>query len=393
MGAAPYGDLWRTLRRVSASELLSTTRLDATACLREHEVRLMCRQLVKDSSYKVDLKSWFKGVLHNITTMAIMGKRYHGDDVNGGKQAVRFQGLMEELFKLLHTPAFGDFLPVLRWVGFGGVENKIVDFMKKMDEFLEEVIAERRRIGTCDSGIMVDKLLVLQKEDPEVYTDQIIKGFILEVNHLDYGNPQIMLVAGTETPYLTLEWCMSLLLNNPNSIETIKNEIDTQVGYDRLLQESDLGKLNHLQNAINESLRLYPTLPLLLPREASEDIRVDGYLVPRGTTLMVNAWAIQRDPNLWDEPDKFKPERFETRDDDHKYKLLAFSVGRRGCPGTNLGYRILGLTLGTLIQAFEWEKMGVEDIDMTAFYGMSMAKLKPLQALCKPRTNMITHVI
>ena len=197
-----------------------------------------------------------------------------------------------------------------------------------------------------------------------------------------------MLVAGTETPYLTLEWAMSLLLNHPDAMEKIKNEIDTHVGSQRLLQENDPDKLSYLQNVINESLRLYPTLPMLLPRESSEDIRIDGYLVPSGTMLMVNAWAIQRDPILWDKPDEFMPERFEVQLED-KYKMLAFGVGRRGCPGTNLGYRVLGLALGTLIQAFEWKKIGDEEVDMNAFYGMSMSKLTPLQALCKPRPDMI----
>ncbi|KAI3807412.1 hypothetical protein L1987_23339 [Smallanthus sonchifolius] len=149
-----------------------------------------------------------------------------------------------------------------------------------------------------------------------------------------------MLTAGTETPYLTLEWSMSLLLNNPNAMEKIKNEIDTHVGSDRLLQESALDKLSYLLSVINESLRLYPTLPLLLPREASDDIKTGGYSVPRGTMLMVNAWTIQRDPVLWDEPDKFMPERFDRRGED-KYKMLAFSVGRRGCPRTNLGVEFL----------------------------------------------------
>ncbi|GKB63427.1 cytochrome P450 81E8-like protein [Tanacetum coccineum] len=181
---------------------------------------------------------------------------------------------------------------------------------------------------------------------------------------------------------------MSLLLNHPNAMKKIKNEIDTHVGTHRLLQEDDLDKLSYLHNVINESLRLYPTLPMLLPREASQDTKIGGYFVPSGTMLMVNAWAIQRDPVLWDKPDDFMPERFEGKSDD-KYKMLAFGVGRRGCPGTSLGYRVLGLTLGTLIQAFEWEKIEDEMVDMNAFYGMSMAKLTPLQALCKPRPNMI----
>ncbi|KAK1427523.1 hypothetical protein QVD17_16210 [Tagetes erecta] len=382
MGTAPYGALWRTIRRVAATDLLSTTSLDTTTHLREHEVKLMCTQISKSSMQQVDLKSWFRELLNNITTMAIIGKRYHGDDISDQKQSSTFQELMGELFRLLHKPQFGDFVPILRWVGFGGVEKKMIDLMKRVDEFLEEVIDERRRIGSCDSGIMVDKLLALQEKEPELYTGQIIKGFILS-----------MLVAGTETPYLTLEWCMALLLNNPNAMEVIKNEIDSHVGSERMLQESDLDKLSYLQNVIKEGLRLYPTLPLLLPREASEDITIGGYFVPRGTMLMVNAWAIQRDPILWDEPNKFMPERFDSIGDQDKYKMLAFSMGRRGCPGTNLGYRILGLALGSLIQAFEWEKIDVEEIEMSAFYGMSMAKLQPLQALCKPRPNMITHFV
>ncbi|KAI3762688.1 hypothetical protein L1987_53128 [Smallanthus sonchifolius] len=385
MGAAPYGDLWRAQHRVAASELLSATRLDATTHLRDLEVKLMCtRNILNDGSWhQVDLKAWFCGLLNNITTTEIMGERYYGDEMNIGdrKQALVFRDMMGELFKLLHTPSIGDFLPLLGWLGVVGHEKKMIALMKRVDKFLEEVIAKRRRVGSCESGIMVDKLLDLQQQEPELFTDQIIKGLIL-----------IMLIAGTETPYLTLEWTMSLLLNNPNAMEKIKNEIDTHVGSDRLLQESDLDELSYLQSIINESLRLYPTLPLLLPREASEDIKIGGYSVPRGTMLMVNAWAIQRDPVLWDEPDKFMPERFDRRCED-KYKMLAFSVGRRGCPGTNLGYRILGLALGTLIQAFQWEKIGVEEVDMTAFYGLSMAKLKSLQALCKPRSNMIKHII
>ncbi|KAM0067536.1 putative cytochrome P450 [Helianthus debilis subsp. tardiflorus] len=384
MGAAPYGDLWRALRRVSASELLSTSRPDATAHLREHEVKLMCRHIIKQSSHEVDLKSWFRDLLNNITTMAIIGKRYYGDEVNVGdlKEALAYRDMVEGMFKLIRTPNVGDFLPVLGWFGIGGVEKKLISFMKIIDKFLEEVIEERRRIGSGESGIMVDKLLALQQEEPELYTDEIIKGLILT-----------MLIAGTETPYLTLEWSMSLLLNNPKAMETVKNEINNHVGFDCLVQESDLGKLSYLQNVINESIRLYPTLPLLLSREASKDITIGGYSVPRGTMLMVNAWAIQRDPVLWDEHDKFMPERFDNdKRVENKYNILAFGVGRRACPGTNLGYRILGLALGTLIQAFEWEKIGTEEVDMTAFYGVSMGKLKPLQALCKPRSN-ITHIL
>ncbi|KAK9073166.1 hypothetical protein SSX86_007490 [Deinandra increscens subsp. villosa] len=131
MGAAPYGTLWHALRRVAATELLSATRLDTTTNLREHEVKLMCRQIYNDSSHKVNFKSWFRDLTNNITTMAIIGKRYYGDEINMGdlKEAVEFREMMEEFFIVMHTETLGDFIPVIRWIGFDGVEKKMIDLI------------------------------------------------------------------------------------------------------------------------------------------------------------------------------------------------------------------------------------------------------------------------
>ena len=189
MGAAPYGHLWRSLRRVAASELFSSTRLVATTQAREHEVKLMCAHIYKESSQKVELKSRFCDLLNNITTMAMMGKRYYGDviDARDVKSAPRFRDIMDEMFKLMHAPHFADFLPLLAWIDFGVNEKRTIALMKRVDVFFDEVMEERRRVGSCESGIMVDTLLALQEEEPELYTelytDQIIRGLIL-VNFL-----------------------------------------------------------------------------------------------------------------------------------------------------------------------------------------------------------------
>lgn len=118
-----------------------------------------------------------------------------------------------------------------------------------------------------------------------------------------------------------------------------------------------------------------------------EDIKVGGYDVPRGTMVMVNAWAIHRDPSLWSEPEKFKPERFNSGGED-VHKLMPFGNGRRSCPGAGLGQRIVTLALGSLIQCFDWEKVNGEKIDMTETPGMAMRKKEPLRALCRSRPIM-----
>ncbi|KAJ0939012.1 putative cytochrome P450 [Helianthus annuus] len=225
---------------------------------------------------------------------------------------------------------------------------------------------------------MIELLLSLQETEPEYYTDAMIRSFVL-----------VLLAAGSDTSAGTMEWVMSLLLNHPQVLKKAQNEIDSVIGKNRLVDESDIPNLPYLRCIINETLRLYPAGPLLVPHEASSDCVVGGYNVPRGTMLIVNQWAIHHDPKVWDEPETFKPERFEglegTRDG---FKLLPFGSGRRSCPGEGLAVRMLGMTLGSIIQCFDWERTSEELVDMTEGPGLTMPKAIPLVAKCKPRVEM-----
>ena len=144
---------------------------------------------------------------------------------------------------------------------------------------------------------------------------------------------QMMFIAGTETTATTMEWVMSLLLNHPKVLQKVKAEIDSQVGCERLINDLDLAKLPYLRCVINETFRLYPTVPLLLPQCSSADCTVGGFHIPRGTILLVNAWSMHRDPKLWEEPTKFKPERFEEINGEREgFKFIPFGIGRRAWP-------------------------------------------------------------
>lgn len=200
----------------------------------------------------------------------------------------------------------------------------------------------------------------------------------------------MMLVAGSDTSAVTMEWALSLLLNHPNVMKKARQEIDNYKGNNQLVEEEDLPNLPYIQCIINETFRLFPASPLLVAHEASSDITISGYHIKKGTTCLVNAWAIHRDPKLWDDPTIFRPERFERlTSDDYKYSLIPFGVGRRSCPAANLAYRVVALSLATLIQCFDWKRVNEEDVELSEGFGLSMPKAKPLEAMCRARESMI----
>ena len=183
---------------------------------------------------------------------------------------------------------------------------------------------------------------------------------------------------------------MAFLLYHPVVLKKAQDEIDTHLGAEpsRLLDKTDLPHLPYLYCVINETLRLRSAAPLLLPHEATADCKLHGYDVASGTIVLVNAYAIHRDPVAWGpEPEEFRPERFENGGAEGKL-MIPFGSGRRKCPGESLAMRTMGMVLGTLIQCFDWKRVGDEEVDMSASSGTILFKAVPLEALCTPRAGM-----
>ncbi|XP_050206447.1 cytochrome P450 81Q32-like [Mercurialis annua] len=379
--SAPYGHQWRNLRRIAATEIFSANRLNAFLSSRNDEIKQLLYGLCRAGGREfaqVELKPMFKNATFNILMQMVAGKKYYGDDVNNEEQATKFKEIIEEIFSFAGVSNLEDVLPFLRWINGGKLEKKLEILSNKMDLFLEDLLEEHRSKEKgleSKAATMIDRLLSLQESEPNNYKDEVIKGLIM-----------VMLLGGTDTPTLTLEWAMASLVNNPNVLQKAKTEIDLQVGQKRLLEESDLPNLPYLQSIISETLRLYPAGPLLVPHYSSKDCIINGYNIPINTIVLINAWAIHRDPTVWDDPSSFRPERFEA---DHRlgvhqtYNYIPFGGGRRVCPGMGLAQRILGLTIGSLIQCFEWKRMDEKLVDMSEDKGFAMPKAEPLKVMCK----------
>ncbi|XP_009622945.1 cytochrome P450 81Q32-like [Nicotiana tomentosiformis] len=389
IGAAPYGPLWRNLRRLTTVEIFSTARLNMSADIRREEIKALVKDLYQLDSRRnfilVEMRSRISELSFNIIMRMVAGKKYYGVEVEDYEEAMQFRDIIRELFALSGASNTGDFLPFLQWFDFHGLEKKMLKLQVKSDEFLQGLIEGHRHKSTETYQLgerrntMIGKMLALQDSEPEYYTDDIIKGIIL-----------ILLTAGTDTSSVTIEWALTLLLNHTEKLEKATKELDQVIGEDRLADESDIPKLPYLQNIVNETLRLFPAVPLLSPHESSDECIIGCYNVPRKTMLLVNAWAMHRDPQLWDDPTSFKPERFEGLEvDAYKLKLIPFGLGRRSCPAAGLANRVVALTLATLLQCFDWRKISKEQIDMSEGEGLTMPKATPLEAMCKVRGNMI----
>ncbi|KAJ0712844.1 putative 4-hydroxyphenylacetaldehyde oxime monooxygenase [Helianthus annuus] len=151
-----------------------------------------------------------------------------------------------------------------------------------------------------------------------------------------------------------------------------------------MIDEDDLPKLTYLKAVIKETMRLYPSAPLLVPRETMKDAILHGYKIKQKTIVYVNAFAIGRDPKYWDRPEDFYPERFLGSDIDFKgndFELIPFGAGRRMCPGMLMGVVMVELLLANLLYLFDWglpHGMQKDDIDLDAMPGVTIHKKNEL---------------
>ena len=198
-------------------------------------------------------------------------------------------------------------------------------------------------------------------------------------------------MASSKSTSLRLTWLLSILLNNKNALKQAQEELDLKVGKERWVDDQNIKDLVYLYQAIvKETLHLYSLAPLSAPHEAMEDCHVCGYYVPKGTRIFVNLWKLHRDPRVWDNPDKFLPERFLTKHANidasgQHFEFVPFGSGKRSCPGYTLALQVSHLTLARFLQGFEFMTPSNMPIDMTEGLVLSLPKATPLEVLLTQR--------
>lgn len=202
-------------------------------------------------------------------------------------------------------------------------------------------------------------------------------------------------MAGTDTSKSTIEWAMSEVVGNPQVMMKIKAELHQVVGPNKRFEEADIPNMPYLKAVIKETLRLHSTVPLLLPKKLCKDMDFMGYTIPKGTHVLVNLWAVGRDPKYWEDPSSFKPERFLGSDIDYKgkhFELIPFSSGKRICAGLPLADRVIHLIFGSLIHEFEWEvdhNVIAQTTEMKERNGITAQRFEPFKAIPKRKIGVL----
>lgn len=205
-------------------------------------------------------------------------------------------------------------------------------------------------------------------------------SFLININMYVCDDLQDMLVGGTDTASNVLDWAMAELIRNPRVMKKAQAEVRDALQGKTKIYEADVQGLSYLKLVIKETLRLHPPAPLLLPKECRQQCEIEGYTIPVGTKLIVNAWAINRDPEYWRNGESFEPERFENRSIDFNgtdLNYLPFGAGRRSCPGISFGMATIELPLASLLYHFDWQVpdgMNPEDLDMTDILGATLKR-------------------
>nr|AHI15943.1 flavonoid 3'-hydroxylase [Pohlia nutans] len=389
---APYGHYWRQLRRLANTQLFSPATHASHQGIRQGEVQNMMKHLVEQTRHgagPVDLKNWFTGVTSNNMTMMLTNNRFFDiRDMNEEKR--RYDDVLRRSVDANGAMIISDYVPSLsfipRWQGW---HSYILGLQRRGREIVHKVIeVEKHRQRVKDENYVPDFVDVLLKAPLDDGRKPLSDGDIMSLL-LSFLN------AGTDTSATTAEWAMAELITHPGIMQKAQAELVAVVGEDRLVQEVDIPKLPLLQAIVKETLRLHPAAPLAIPRESHEPCVVSGYQFPAQTLLIVNLFAIQRDPSVYENPDEFKPSRFMehpevnplTGHDD--FQLIPFGVGRRMCPGARLAHALVSLMLANLLHSFDWslpEGQSAEGLDMQEAVSFIMYKDKRLCLNAKPRS-------
>ncbi|CAL1352799.1 unnamed protein product [Linum trigynum] len=376
---APYGEYWRQLKKLCVLELLSAKRVASFLPIREQEVARLIADICCKQGLATNVSRMIYSLTYRIISRSAFGKLYEVES--------SFVPVAMDIIDAGSGFGVTDVYPSFKFLQLiTGVRSRLQKLKRESDRILQSIIDEhiaaaKAGAGEKEEGVddLVDVMLKVQKSADLGFTltTDSVKAILLD-----------MFIAGSETSSTVVEWTMSELIRDERVMKKAQAEVRAEFGKRRKVEETGIDELNYLKMVIKESLRLHPPLPLLVPRESLNQCEMEGFQIPEKTKVIVNAWAIGRDPKYWSEPERFYPERFVSSNSvDYKgndFEFIPFGAGRRICPGISFGVANVETALANLLFHFDWKLPGgmkPESLDMSELFGATVRRKNDLNLI------------
>ncbi|KAK6794763.1 hypothetical protein RDI58_008216 [Solanum bulbocastanum] len=396
ISSAPYGPIWRLLRRNLTSEILHPSRIKSYSKARSWVFGILIQQLRNSQVDSVKLIDHFQYAMFCLLVLMCFGDKLEESQIRQIENVQRKMLLGFRRFNMLNFfPRVGKIIFRNRW-------KELIELRQEQESIIIPLIEARSRtkeqkIEHGDKFVVAYVDTLLNLELPE------------EKRNLNHGEIVTLcgefLSAGTDTTSTALQWVMANLVKNPSIQEKLYQEIASVVGEkqskltdEEVVKEEDLQKMPYLKAVILEGLRRHPPGHFVLPHTVTEEVELNGYVIPKDVTINFMVAEMGLDPNVWEDPLEFRPERFLVEGSDNEgfditgsreIKMMPFGAGRRICPAYALAMLHLEYFVANLVWHFQWKPMEGDDVDLTEFLEFTVVMKNPLRARICPRVNSV----
>lgn len=389
INSAEYGPLWRSLRRNFVTEMISPLRVKQCSWIRKWAMEAHMSRIQNEARERgfVEVMSNCRLTICSILICLCFGAKITEDRIRS------IESVLKEVM-LMTLPKLPDFLPVLTPL-FRRQVREARELRKKQVELLAPLIRRRKAYVDVEGRLA----------DPEMaspvgaaYVDSL---FALEVpGRGRLGEEELVTLvsevisAGTDTSATAVEWALLHLVMDQGIQERLYREIVGCVGKNGVVMESDVEKMPYLGAIVKETFRRHPPSHFVLSHAATAETELGGYTVPADASVeFYTAW-LSEDPDMWEDPDEFRPDRFLNGGDGvdvdvtgtKGVRMMPFGVGRRICPAWTLGTLHINMLLAKMVLAFKWLPVPNAPPDPTETFAFTVVMKNPLKAIILPRS-------
>lgn len=374
-------DQWRRIRSILSPSFTSGRLKEMLDIMKQHSAVLISSMKKKaDKDEPLELKEFFGPYSMDVVTSTAFSVDI--DSLNNPsdpfvtniKKMLKFD-FFNPIF--LAVVIFPFLIPILEKLDFAFFPTSVTDFFYAA---LQKIKTDRE---TSKQKTRVDflQLMIDSQQNNDSKQD---KGL---TDHEILSQAMIFLFAGYETTSSSLTFLSYNLATNPQVMKKLQEEVDATFPNKAPIQYQELMQMEYLDCVINESLRLFP-IASRLERVAKASVEINGFVIPKGMVVIVPTWPMHRDPEIWPEPEKFKPERFskENKETIDPYIYMPFGAGPRNCIGMRFALVVMKLAIVEILQRYSFSVCKETEIPIELGVQGLLQPKRPIKLKLVPRS-------